>query len=765
MDKQTENQNNKEEALVNINTSLVNRIGLTPSCYGANSTPQYSTDTAVRTERTEKARWPILNYLRVIRERKWPLLAVLTIVVALSIFITQKMRPEYDAHAKVMIGKSAQKAITSKDLPESDISDREYFQTQLDLLRSRTLAKRVIDKLNLQDVPEFREALMGQQSPTTGQSKPLVVPVGQTKTGALSDEESARLIDIVLKQLTVKTTRDSRLVTILYSSYDAKLSADVANAFAKSYIDYNLESHFKSTTMASDWLQQQLGELRAKVERSQEALLKYGKENQIIPLDDNKNVTLERFAALNQQLVETEAERIKAEAIYRQSLTSPDSMPQIIQNQIVIQLLGKLSELKQVHARLSETYQPDYPEVLEVARQIEQLETQITQTKRTILENISSDYQTALRREKNLRDTVGAQRALTLDQNDRAVQYGILKREADANAHLYDTLLEKMKEAGVLQAMQTNNIQIVDEAEARPVPARPNKVKNVGLGVLLGLLLGIGTAFLFDHLDDSIKTTEEIDREMGVAALGAIPSHKLSASSTGKYRDMLYGEAYRNLRTSVMLCNASNPPQTILVTSCFPGEGKSTVTTGIASTLAKTGAKVLIIDGDLRHPTCHSLLNMSNEVGLSNLLFRQQEKAQFINGNSQLGIDLLAAGPSPFNPSELLSNTKMRESIEVLRDYYDFILIDSPPVMGFPDPIILSQYVDGVILVVRAGHTPRHLLRQVKQRLLRASANVMGVVLNRVDIKKQYPYYGKYFNNYYSRYYRQEKNGQNALKA
>ncbi|MEW6732664.1 MAG: polysaccharide biosynthesis tyrosine autokinase [Acidobacteriota bacterium] len=706
-------------------------------------------------------------YLRIVRERLWIVLSFFVIVVTLVTAYTYRQRPEYDAQTSVLIDKDKQKILAFQDVVEVESSDREYFQTQLDLLRSRVLAKIVINELRIGFKPGVG-LMMGAGS-------------SDIKT-AQSEQELSQLINSFLGQLEIRPSRESRIVYIKFTSFDAKLSAKVTNTLARSYIDYNLQSRYDAATAASEWLAKQLDELKTKVERSQGAVVDYSRNNQIVSLDEKQNVTVERLAELNTQLVQAESDRIKSEAIYRLSLENPDAVPAVLQDKTLSDLNKKLTDLKEEAARLSAIYQPDFPLLKQNTLRLKEVQSQLDEARAKILVNIKGEYQAALQRERSLRNNFDAQRAATLQQNEKAVKYGILKREADANTQLYQSMLTRLKEAGLSAGLRTSNIQIVDEAEVPLGPSRPNKTRNIALGMVIGLLLGVGLAFLVDFLDDSIKSPEDINARLGLAVLGAIPvlsslpkvkrkmlpangksENKVTAlipfESVGdhSHKDSVFAEAYRNLRTSILLSHADKPPQIILVTSSTPSEGKTTTALNTAYMLAQTNARVLVIDCDMRRPSCHRNLGISNLKGLSTYLSQDINLVMLVQGDVRPGIDMLTAGPVPPNPTELISSIKMRETLRQLRDYYDYVVLDTPPIVGFSEGVILSQFSDGIVIVVETNKTSRQRVKMAKQILQRANAKILGVVLNKVNVQKN-SYYYQYYYQYYGDYYTDEQN-------
>jgi len=473
---------------------------------------------------------------------------------------------------------------------------------------------------------------------------------------------------------------------------------------------------------------------------------------------------------LNRRAVEAEADRIKAETLYQLSQTGAiDSLPPVLTDPIVQRLTQQLTEYRQRLAEVHSWATPKHPEALKLQGQIEEAERQLREAKQHILANIEADYQGAVEREKNLKSALESQRAETLMQNERAIELSIKQRDAQASAQLYESLLEKLNDVQLLSTLNTTNIQPLDKAEIPTVPARPQKLFTIGLSGLVGLMLGILLAVFVEYLDNTVKSTEDVDRLLGLPALGVVPALEsldrrgrlaLPKLRKGKgaagpililddNQKSSFAEAFRSLRTSVLLSHAERPPRTILFTSSSPGEGKTTTSVNTAISLAQMGARVLLVDGDLRKPGLHKVFNIKGQPGLSAYLTRPIELDSVTAPSPIENLAVICSGAIPPNPSELLSSSKMRDAVKRLGEQYDFVIIDSPPV-STPDALILSTLVDGVILVIRCGETPRELVHRAKQSLEDVNAKIFGVVLNRVDVNRDGYYYYYYYRYYYT---------------
>ncbi|MCS6816734.1 MAG: polysaccharide biosynthesis tyrosine autokinase [Blastocatellia bacterium] len=688
----------------------------------------------------------LLDYWRVIKKRRWIVLSVLLVVVTIVTIRMYQLPVIYEATGRIIINPQLPLRVTRERETSADLSsnDAQYLETQQNVLRSRELARRVIEALHLERHPEFADI-------TTRVADP--------------DRRRVLLIDRFLANLKVELVRNTRVVAVTYSAHDPQLAARAVNELFTQYGEYMLEARSDSTRKATEWLQEQLALLRDRAEKAQEELVRYSRENEIVQLSENQTITVERLADLNRRLIEAETDRIRAETLYRLSREGEvDALPPVLADPQIQALNARLAELRQELAQLNVEYQPTHPRVARVREQIAEVERQLVLAKRRILANIEAEYKAAVRRESDLRAALERQRAETLRQNERAIELSLRKREVEVTTQLYEGLLEKLNDVKLLSTLTTTNVQILDKAEIPLRPARPRKLFNIGLSVLVGLILGVGLALFVEYLDNTVKSAEDVDRLLGLPVLGLVPAleslerkrwatlprlHRAKEEERpvliSQRQRSSFAEAFRTLRTSVLLSHAEHPPRTILFTSSSPGEGKTTTAVNTAISLAQMGARVLLIDGDLRKPGLHKALNVKNHPGLSAYLTRPLEVDAVILHQPAENLFVIPAGAIPPNPSELLGSAKMRELLAQVSERYDFILVDSPPA-STPDALVLSALVDGVILIIRCGETPRELVHRAHQALLDVNARIFGVVLNRVDVTQDgYSYYYRYY--------------------
>lgn len=618
-------------------------------------------------------------------------------------------------------------------------------------------------------------------------------------------EEAARLEPFVsslqggLKVDPIKDERllysETRLISIKFTHPDPLVAAKVANAVANAFVLNNLEQKTKFTSTTGDFLQKRIAELQSQIRNDEERLINYAKGHEILSLDAAQNTVVDRLAGLNKALLEAENDRKLAEAAYR--VSKEPGVSEVLAKDKTKELEAQLSGLKQKRAQLLVDNTEEWPEVKEVQSQIAALEKEIQDTRSTAAsteaKSLEARYHEALDREKALRASFDEQRGATRTQNEASINYKIIQQEIDTNKGLLDGLLQRAKENDVVLAGTPNNLHVTDYATPPRVPIGPNRLQGVILAFLFSVGFGVCLATLLEYLDDSVRSSEEVHRILRLPTLATIPLLKKSKSRrliSGEVTSLALrngngngngngnaskngnpshpallldldsrsplAEAYRHLRTSVLLSIAGRAPKTLVVTSCEPSEGKTTTTINLAITLAQTGASVLIIDGDMRRPSIHAAFGIENKDGLSSVLSSSMSEAEVLNlvqQEAESGLYLLTAGPVPPNPAELVGSDQMRKLIQDLGSTFDHIVIDSPPVASFTDGVLLSAVSDGVILVVRANECSRKILQRAHQSLIDVGAKVLGVVLNRVNTRTTNYYYN---SRYYSKYYQAE---------
>ncbi len=701
------------------------------------------------------------DYLRVVLRRKWIVIAFFLISVTTILFGTFLMKPVYRASVVIKIDKENPNVVNFKDVYEVERATDSYYQTQYKILKSRSLAKRVIRSMALDQNPEYGGYSLSQ--------KPQGEKIAEPSSPGADEEVNPSLIDKFLRNLNVEPQPNSRLVKVSFDSYSPILASNVSNEVAKTFIKLNIESKFDATLQARDWLEKQLEDMKAKVERAEEALNGYVAKNGIVFLTQNdssdakeskgQNMVTKRLGDLSTQLVQATSERVTKEVTFRESQRQNGEAIAAVQNSPLIQGLQKdLASSESEYAQLSKIYKPDYPKMVRLKEQTNQLKKRIEAETRKALEGLRVDYEAAVKKENYLTSALEKYKSEVAGQNEKMVQYQILKRDAEANRELYIGLLQRLKEVGVTASLTASNVQILDRAETPRGPYKPNTRKNMMIAIMVGLLGGIGLAFFVEYLDNTVKTSDDIEKEVALPSLGLVPElskkgERGSAVPIITYEDKKspLSEAYRSIGTYIQFSSAARPPKSMLVTSARQGEGKTTTVINIGVTLVHTYGKGVIIDSDMRRPQIHRIFDVDNSRGLSAFLAGHIELGDNLVRKTKVeNLDVIPSGIIPPNPSELLSSYRFRDLLAGLLPIYSFVLIDSPPILGLSDSLVLSTLMDGVIMVTRAGATPKDAAVQARKLLQGVNAKILGVVLNGMtaaDLK-----YGSY-SYYYSHYY------------
>ncbi|HEY7351143.1 MAG TPA: polysaccharide biosynthesis tyrosine autokinase [Terriglobales bacterium] len=729
------------------------------------------------------------DYLRVLIKRKWVILGSLAIVFGGSLIATLRTTPIYDAVGSIAINKPDPMLQSLRDSNYSgfDYYDPTDLDTEVRILRSDLLALQVVKQLNLDHMPEFG----GSGEP---QSSSL-----QLTTDALQPD-SARansLLASFKSNLRVMLEPNTRIIDIHFRSPNKELAARVVNTVATTYIEQNFKTRFESTMQASDWLSRQLVDLQMKVETSQEKLVKYQKDHQILGIDDKQNITTAKLDELNKELTAAESERMQKESVYRLAESGDAESAAAVaagaaQNKTSVSnsaLLDKLQSQKadlQIQiAQLSTQFGPAYPKLAQLNNQIQEIDKQTQSEMKKVAGRLHGDYLAALQRENMLRAALDEQKQQQNKLNESAIEYSFLKRDFETNRTLYEGLLQKLKEAGVTAGLRSNNIRQVDIARTPGAPAEPNIPRNLGFGFMLGITSGVGLAFLLEGVDNTVRTPEQAQAISGLPSLGMIPlgsknnlevkPRSLSVAASREVVELItqsrpqsqMSEAYRALRTSLLLSSVGAPPRAILITSALPQEGKTTTSINTATVLAQKGTRVLLIDADLRRPSIHKTLELGPRIGLSNVLTGGATLQDATLRSSILpNLYILPAGTPPPNPAELLASAQMSEILTVLRESYDHIVVDTPPTLSVTDAVVLSPSADAVILVIRCGQTTKLALRRSREILSQVNARVSGVLLNAVDLSSpDYYYYYEYQGKYGHRYYDDDVEPEDSSRA
>ena len=743
--------------------------------------------------------------------RNHPVLVIgLTFLITAAVGVFLALRPDlYETEAQVQVdlesGDPQLRSNKTSSFIVNPVNDPAYFNTQLQLLTSPSLLRRVIKTLDIEHNPAFAApppsqmnllltSVLTKLGLKDSPKNPAQYDFSQEATGkgGMTPEELAEVtrlepyVQAIQSSLTVepvKETRlpikETRLINIGFSHRDRQIAAKVVNTIADTFVSSNLEKKTEQNTTTGDILQRRITELQAQIRSAEERLFNYAKDHEILSLDPSQNTVVERLAGLNRQLLDAENDRKLAEAAYRAAL-APGAADALAEATAVetVAIANRLAELSQRRAQVLVEATEEWPEVKELDQQIAEVEKQLRKTREratTItVTNRETKYREALAREEALRTAFNRQRDDTVKQNEAAIYYRIMQQEVDTNKNLLDGVLQRRQEVDGLLAGMTNNIRVNDYAIVPQVPIGPSRLLYTGVVFALSLAFSIGLAVLTDYMDDSVRSREDVEKTLHARTLALIPAVKGVMSSpllklttalrkrNGSVRDqselLLDGDAqsglnqlYRQLRTSILLSNPEGALQTILVTASMPSEGKTTAAINTAVSLARTRANVLLIDADTRNPTIPRIFGFDNHDGLSTILSSGKERAEvlsMIKRHEASGLFVLTSGPAEPNFTEFLGSERMRRLMTELRSDFHYIIVDSPPVAHFADGALISQMVDGVLLVVNSGKTSRDLVRQSQQVLQDVGANIVGVVLNNV---KTLPHDYRYYRRYYAK--------------
>lgn len=727
----------------------------------------YGRGAAVEQEETH-----LRDYWRIIRRRLWVPISIVIVTVTLAAIYNLRLPSIYEGITEIALERE-DRIVNVKDLQiNMGGDDSQYINTQLKIMQSPRVAYLVAKSLDLEHnadfLPGFRS---GNQI-----SQTLDVINGE------SDEQAEMqrlepLIETLLGNIDVKPVRETRLVEIHYRHSNPDLARKISDTWAEAFIKNDRDSRYAANKKSGEFLEKSVADYKLRVKEAEERLLNYRRANQILDFGEKENTVSERLVALNQLLLEAETERKTAQLSYEMSRGVADvtTLPDVQRDPIVQELNKKITELRQQRERLLVEFTPEWPDVKKVEQQLSRLEGELRASHQRILATIENQYRSSLSKEDSLRKAFAEQRAETLQQNEGAIMAKMLQKEIDTNNQMLTNLLESQQGVEISAAgLLKSTVRITRAAQLPRVPVSPKRTQNILLSALLALIGGVGLVLFLDYINNKVESVEDIDRYLRLPALGVIPmlqgggkAKRLMAGKNGKElvpsgaggngsviltqveANSSIAESYRQLRTALLLSSAGHAPRTLLITSSQPAEGKTTTSVNTAISLAQTGASVLIVDADLRRPRVHKIFGLKNNAGLSNYLAGEGELASLIQV-AMPNLYVLPVGPLPPNPAELLGSPKMKTVVETLSANFDYVVIDSPPVSSFADSLILSALVEGVIIVVKGGVTPREMAQRTKAHLQSVGAKILGVVINQIKLQP-HDYY--YYSTYYSRYY------------
>jgi succinoglycan biosynthesis transport protein ExoP len=715
----------------------------------------------------------LLDYVRVFYKRRWTAITTMLVVIISVAAYTFAAVPIYQARARLLIEAENPNVVAFKEVIEQDQTRQDYYQTQYNILQSRALARRTLDELKLWNRSPFGGVHATPFSLRTGLFVVVsaIAHAGASGKGASlaapdADETAAqsRATDEFLSNLTVTPVRNSRLVDVKYELSDPTLATHIVNTLVKNYIDQSLEHRFTASKEAGDWLELRLAEQRKQVGEAEAKLQVYREQNDGISLQERSNIVVQKLTELNAAVTQAKTSRLQKEASYQQLeslLATPsavDTFPAILSNTFFQQQKSELAQLQTQYAQSGEKLGLNHPDMVKLRSAIQMSQAKLDTEIAKIVHGLKNEYQAALATEQSLTASLNAQKAAAQAMNRKAIDASVLERDVQSSRQVYDGLLQRAKETGVSGELKTSNIRVVDQAERPLTPVSPQPWFNLILASLGGGLLACGLVCLFECLDNRIKSPDEIRTYLGLSELGMLP--KIHHHGTPPTFPLVnngvppnFSEAFRAIRTNVLFSSPQEHTRSLVVTSTGAREGKSMVASNLAISFAQIGKRVLLIDADMRKPKAHEIFEIDQEPGLSNLLVGHTKASEAVRKTSVAGLWVLPAGRLPPNPAELVGSQSFKNFVLSLNGHFDWVVIDSPPVMAVTDASLIAHTTSVVLFVISAELTSRHAARRALDQLAHAEAKFAGAVLNNVDLERHPYYYSVYYRPEYGDYY------------
>ena len=759
----------------------------------------------------------LLEYWRVIVKRKWAIFSVITILVVLTLVYSFTATPTYRATSNILIEEPTSNMLTLQDILSSAGQGTglttQFFNTQLKILGSRTLAERVAKKMNLAARPELQAPVKISTS-LFQNLKSFVTLKWLSRSKGTGDpaDPTAAIIDpytvyvkIIQKGLTIMPIMDTNLVDVSFKSIYPRMAADIVNILIDEFVRFSIETRYEATQQTSEFLNEQIAQLRDDLAAKERELQKYGEEKKLLSLNDKENAEVNKFGEVSKAFTDAQIKRIKAEndLIELRNL-NVDAMPQFVSNSLVQGLRSAFTQLKSEFEEKRKILQPEHPDMIQLKAKMDSTKSELQDEIQKSIQSVAMDLRSAQSNEASLKNLLETQRANVVRMNNNTTLFRILQNEVESKTTLLNSLVTKQNETLVsarMTGMGTSYIKIVDRALVPDKPVGPIPLRNAAIALILGVIFGLGFAFLADFIDNTIKEPEDMERLTGLPSLGVIPQfavngegRKYAYSSVYRYRsnyrsgksrsaaedEMMAGvtevelinhlfpkiniaEDYRTVRTSILFSLPGKGSKAMIFTSSSPQEGKSATVANLAISFAQLGVKVVVVDADLRKPRQHKIFKVKNTVGLSDYLTGRRGFEDVIQKTAVDHFWLIPSGTHPPNPAELLNSEMMKDFVRLLKERFDVILIDTPPVMAVIDPVIISSYVDSTVIVLRTGKAARKPVLRTVSELRRAQAKIIGVVFNGAKARV-HARYGRYTPNYMYEYY-QEKPGDVALPA
>ena len=673
---------------------------------------------------------------RVFFKRRWSIVAFFVVVVSLVTLASFLSTPIYRAVSVVQIAPEAPQVVSFKDVVSLGSSnyweDKSYYETQFKIIKSRRIAQKVLERLNLLSTPPY--------------------------------STSPDPLETLMGQVSIEPIKGSQLINIYVEDADPKLAAKLCNALSYIYAEDNLRRKYEISTEALSWLGHESVGIGDRLRDAELELQKFKEKNNVVSFEESQNTVMQRLKELSTALTEAKKKRLEAQGRYeevKKVLKNPElaeSFPGVVDNDLIRQLKAELASAEAELAQVSKKYKPDHPEYKRVEAKWLALKQRVDSEVKKILTSFELDYKVALERENSIQKAMDDLQAEALALSRKTMEYAVMNNEIESLRQMYSSLKTRSRETEITGNIAANNITVIDAAETPRDPVRPRKKLNVALAIFVGLVGGIGLAFLQEYLDNTVKTQEELEILTRLPFLGAVPSFKTELESGQQPTQLFshvrprssFAESCRVVRTNLIFSLANRARKRVLVTSPGPQEGKTTIVVNLGIILAQGGARVLIVDSDLRRPLVGKLFGLERDAsGLTDLIMGRASLDEVIKPSEVANLSIVPSGPIPPNPAELLSSPRFEELANAFAERFDWVLFDSPPVVAVADSVILSRLVEGAVLIVESGKTTRELLKRANRQLADVAAPVIGVILNAFDVRAEgYKYY------YYYRYYR-----------
>jgi len=684
----------------------------------------------------ETAGFNLREYWRILNKRKWLIGSIISTFLIVGWLQVLMAIPIYTSTTRIQVDSNVGKIVEGGNLEPTEYNDYEFLRTQYELLQSHSLAERVVSMARLGEDANF---LKPRQFSILGMFRGADKALQAEKQlhGSSAERERAAAA-IVLRNRSVRPVSGSRLIDITYSDPSPYDAMRIAASFAEAFIASNLDKRFQANSYAKAFLEDQVTQLKLRLEQSEKVLLDFAQKEQIVATQDKASIAETNLASASAALGSIIADRIKNEELWRQVQNSTAiNLPQLLTNNVVDGLRAKRNQLVTEFQEKSETFQPSYPSQVQITNKIKEIDRQLASEVRTIQSSLKGTYESSLSQEKEMMKRIETLRAAVLDLQKRSIEYNILKREVDTNRTLYEGLLQRFKEVDIAGGAGVNRVYIVDKAELPSAPSSPVLSRALGLALVLGIAAALSTAFILEFLDDCIHSPEEWERLSGLATLGIIPKIQPPSTVEAEFDDVRSGiaEAYRSLCTALQFSTEAGLPKTICVTSSASSEGKSVTALAISRQFSMMGLNVLLIDGDLRNSSLHKKLGVENNIGLSNYLTGSCTPPEAIKRTIHKNLFFMSSGPLPPNAADLLVGSRLLSLLARGLEVFDLVVIDGPPVLGLADAPLLSAAVNATVFVVAAGQTRIGPTRIALKRLEASRTPIIGAVVTKFDAK------------------------------